>query len=100
MNKRRPLKLSLNTEEDKNKIMDNLRNLKDNESYYGLSVTHDYTMAERQLIKEKANEAKAKNSKEPENSIYCWRIRGTPKNGLILKRLLKKKPVVQTIKTN
>ena len=50
--KRRPIKLVMNSEEDKNKIMENLKNLKDNNTFHGLTITDDYTIAERQLIKE------------------------------------------------
>ena len=41
----------MNSEEDKMKVLDNLRNLKDNESFKRLSMTDDYTVAERQLLK-------------------------------------------------
>ena len=50
-NKRRPIKLVMKSEEDENKIMDNLKCLKDQETFKGLSVTDDYTIIERELIR-------------------------------------------------
>ena len=92
--KKRPIKVVLNSEYDKNNIMANLRKLKDQELYKRVSITDDYTIKERQMIKEKAAEAKANNDEEPPNSRYIWRIRGTPKNGLIIKKFLKQRPSV------
>ena len=73
--------------------MNNLRNLKGNAMYTGISMTDDYTMSERTMIKEYANRAKEENTNEPENSKYVWRVRGTPKNGLTIKKLMKVKPI-------
>ena len=92
--KKRPIKLVMNSEEEKNEIMINLRKLKDVDSFRGLSVTHDYTLAERQQIKEFSQQAKEKNENEPLDSKYCWRVRGDPKNGLTLKKLPKSRPAV------
>ena len=91
--KRRPIKIVFNTENDKEKVMNNLRNLKGNAMYTGISITDDYTMSERTMIKEYANRAKEENTNEPENSKYVWRVRGTPKNGLTIKKLMKVKPI-------
>ena len=52
----------LKCEEDKNKIMGL-------EELWGLSLTDDYTIAERQLIMEWSRKAK-ENSKEAEESRY------------------------------
>ena len=79
-----------NSEEDKEKVLENLRNLKDNLIYKGISITNDFTFSERMLIKEFHDQAKSKNKQEEENeSNIVWRVRGTPKNGLILKKLTK-----------
>ena len=94
-NKKRPIKVILNSEEDKDKIMGSLKNLKDHEAFKGISVTDDYTLNERKLIKEKAVEAKVLNEKEAPDSKHVWRVRGTPKNGLMLKKLQKRKPATQ-----
>ena len=77
------------TEEDKEKIMNNLRNLKDNENYNGVSVTEDYTLKDRETIREWKEKAKIANEKEPADSKYVYKIRGSPKNGWILKKFLK-----------
>ena len=88
--KKRPIKIIMNSEEDKMKVLDNLRNLKDNESFKRLSVTDDYTVAERYLLKEYSLKAKEMNDKESPDCKYVWRVRGTPKNGLDVKRLMKR----------
>ena len=90
-NKKRPIKIILQNKQEKDKIMNNLRNLKDHNEFKGISITDDYTMSERQMIKEFATKAKEKSSLEPDGSNYVWRVRGTPKNGLILKRYTKVK---------
>ena len=59
-NKKRPIKVIMKSEADKNKIMDNLKCLKDQETFIGLSVTDDYTISERDLIKEWTEKAKGK----------------------------------------
>ena len=92
LSKKRPIKIVFNNEEDKEKVMANLRNLKDNQMYKGISITADYTFNERILIKEYYEKAKAKNAQEGNDCNYVWRVRGTPKNGLSLKKLNKDKP--------
>ena len=92
--KKRPIKLVMKCEEDKNKIMSSLGNLKDQENFRGLSVTDDYTQKQRETIKEWLDKAKHKNSEETPISPYIWRARGTPKNGMFLKKLLKRRPTV------
>jgi len=42
--KKRPIKITLSNASDKDKIMENLRNLKD-KGYNGISITDDYTVA-------------------------------------------------------
>ena len=71
--------------------MSNLRNLKDKKMYNGISITDDYTVTERKMIKEYTIKAKEKNSIEGENSDFVWKVRGTPKNGLVVKRFKKVK---------
>ena len=68
--------------EDKNQIITNLRNLKDQNEFKGISVTEDYTLAERRIIKEYTDMEKEYDEKESLDSKYIWRVRGTPKNGL------------------
>ena len=57
--------------------------------YKGISVTEDYTISERQMIKNFTSKAKERNSAESDNTDYAWKVRGTPKNGLVLKRFKK-----------
>ena len=92
--KKRPIKVVMHTEEDKNKIMSNLRSLKDKEEFKGISVTEDYTVDERVMIKEWREKAKANNAKESTDSQHVWKIRGTPKNGLRLMKVLKLKNIL------
>ena len=92
-NKKRSIKVIMKSEADKNKIMDNLKCLKDQETFIGLSVTDDYTISERDLIKEWTEKAKVNNVNESPNSNYTWKVRGNPKNGLRLKKFLKRQHV-------
>ena len=83
---KRPIKLTFNNEEDQQKVFSNLRSLKGKTSYKGISVKEDYTYNERLLIREFAEQARIKNTKEDDKkSNIIWRVRGSPKNGLRLK---------------
>ena len=62
--KNRPIKVVMNTEEERNRILSNLRNLKDIPGYKPISVTEDYRITERQMIKDWSDKAKAKNKNE------------------------------------
>ena len=56
---KRPIKITFKSEDDKNKVLDNLRNLKGKSAYKGVGITNDYTFRQRLLMKdfcEKANE--------------------------------------------
>ena len=87
--KSRPLKVCFQTEEEKERVLSHLSNLKNVEHRFSkISITHDYTIEERQEIKRYVEEAKHKNSIEKEN--FFWRVRGSPKTGLELKRVPKK----------
>ena len=61
--------------------MKNLTKLKGKENYQRISVTEDYTLAERQIIKTWALKAKERNQNEPCDSTYIWHVRGSPKSG-------------------
>ena len=77
--------------------MRSLRNLKGKNEYKGISITDDYTVTEREMIKDYKTEAKDLNAKkESDDFFYC--VRGTPKNGLYIKKV-KKAPVVESIIT-
>ena len=83
------------SEEEKEKIMDSLRNLKDNDDYKGVSITEDYTLKDRETIREWKAKAKTANEQEPEDSKFVYKVRGSPKNGWGLKKFLKQKTVIR-----
>ena len=67
---KRPLKLIMNDELEKQNIMSNLNKQKNAEDRFKkLSVTDDYSIGERSVGK-----AKAKNPGEGESSKYVWRV--------------------------
>ena len=84
----RPILVQLNTEEEKTRIMSNLRSLKDVQLFIGISITDDYTLAEREMIKTYRMRAKELND-ENVNTETVIRVRGCPKNGLFLKKIKK-----------
>lgn len=94
-NKTRPIKIVLRNENEQEKVMNSLRNLKGQERFKGVSITADYTVSERQQIREFAIKAKENNNNEPADSEIVWRVRGTPKNGLCLKKFKKVKENLQ-----
>ena len=79
-NKIRPLRITMNTEEEKDKIMSRLPNLKNSrDRIKKITVTEDYTVEERQEIKKWVVRAKEKTKEENDENI-TWKVRGTPKN--------------------
>ena len=50
----------MNTEEERNRILSNLRNLKGIPEYKIISLTEDYTITGRQMIKDWSDKAKEK----------------------------------------
>ena len=68
--------------------MSNLCNLKD-KGYNGISITEDHTITERKMIKDFVDQAKQANENEALESDKFWVVRGTPKNGLFLKKVTK-----------
>ena len=47
--------------------------------YKTISVTEDYTIIERRMIKDWSDKTKEKNKNESPNSKFVWRVRGNPK---------------------
>ena len=41
------------------------------------------------MIKAMLNKIKEKNDQEPTNGEYVWKLRGTPRKGMVMKKLLK-----------
>ena len=86
--KNRPIKFVMNMEKERNRILSNLRNLKGITEYKTISVTEDYAITKRRMIKDLSDKAKEKSKNESPDSKFVWRVRGSPKNGQ-LKRLLR-----------
>ena len=87
--KRRPLKLVMNSSEDKDSIMSRLVNLKNADDIYRkLSVRDDYTIEEIEQIKSWVRKAEVKNKEE---NTQSWKVTGTPKNGLRLVKITKRR---------
>ena len=87
----RPIKVIFDNEKDKQVIMGNLSSLKDYPGYRKISIMDDYTPAERQLIKAWTEKAKQRNEEETDKENIVWKVRGSPKNELYLKKFHKKK---------
>ena len=89
--KKRPVKVILNSANDKQEIMSNLSKLKNADaSLRGISVRDDYTIEERKLIKTMNEEAKRKNEAE---NVTHWKVRGSPKNGLRVVKVTTRKSI-------
>ena len=58
----------MNTVQKRNRILSNLRNLKGISEHKTISVTEDYTITERRMIKDWSNKAKEKNKNESPES--------------------------------
>jgi len=82
----RPLKVTLGNEEDKKRIMASVHKL--NEPNF--SVTDDFSKKERETIKEWHEKAKEKTKKE-KDECCVWKVRGSPRAKLYLKKICKKK---------
>ena len=91
--KARPIKVIFNNKEEKSKVMSNLRHLKGKDVYNKISITDDYTMSERKMVKDYVDMAKQKNRELGNDAKTIILVRGTPKNGLYLKEVMKEKKV-------
>ena len=90
--KLRPIKVSFTAVEEKERVMENLTSLKGKDIYKGISITEDYTIEERKILKDWTEKAKQMNRNEPTDSNCVWKVRGNPKNGLWMKKF-RKRPV-------
>lgn len=78
--KARVMKIVMPTKALKDEVMNNLRKLKGTGEKFGkISVTDDYTVTERQKIKDFTEKAREQ-SKEDNTRVF--KVRGDPKNGL------------------
>ena len=85
---KRPIKVIIKTKEDQQKVMNSLRKLKGTEDEFGkISVTEDYTQTERKQIEEWVKKAKEQSANDEK---YIYKVRGTPKNGIHLMRVVRK----------
>ena len=79
--KNRPIKVTLQNVNEKERIMSSLYKLK-KFGNRGVSVTEDFTITERKKIKDICEQAKRKNSEC--HSEFVWRVRGSPRTFLRL----------------
>ena len=83
----RPLMLQMKNGNEKEEFLSKLWMLKNARIRFGkISITHDYTKEERDLIKKWVEEGKRRNIGG--RSEYRWRVRGTPRTGLRLEKIL------------
>ena len=54
--------------------------------YQNISITHDYTLEERNMIRKWVEEAKRRNTHGTDE--YRWKVRGTPRTGLRLVQIM------------
>ena len=88
-NKKRPVKLVMKNIGDKDQVKSRLGNLREAEEIYRrLSVRDDYTTNERDLVRDYVKQAKERNDAE---NTDAWKVRGTPKNGLRLVKITKRR---------
>ena len=80
----RPMKVVFSSKEDKEKVFENIKQIKENSRYEGISITEDFTIKERQLSKEWVEKSKEKNENLSSTSNFKWKVRGTPRTGLYL----------------
>ena len=85
--RKRPIKLAMKTSQEKDEIMSRLVNLKNaEEEYRKISIKDDYTFQERLLVKQWLKKAEDKNQAENTDK---WKVRGNPKNGFRLVKIIK-----------
>ena len=82
----RPLMLRMNNIDEKEEFMSKLWMLNEvRMRFKGMSITNDYTLEERMMIKKFVEEANRRN--EIETSENRWKVRGTPSGGLRLVKI-------------
>lgn len=83
----RPLMLQMKNGNEQEEFMSKLWMLKNARIRFGkISITHDYTQEERDLIKKWVEEAKRRNTGGINE--YRWKVRGTPRTELRLVKIL------------
>ena len=84
--KKRPVIITIKTEEKKKEIFQNLQKLR--RCVENITITHDLTQKQRKELQELINEAKRKEECDPSRS-YIYRVRGPPW-GWHIKKIAKK----------
>ena len=84
--KNRPMKVTLAEVSDKQNIFKQLKNLKGKISYTGISITEDFTMNERKMIKKWRQKMDERNKNESKGGSK-WRLRGSPRTALRLVKI-------------
>ena len=92
----RPIKLIMAINNEKDLVMSSLSKLKEApDKFKRISVTDDYTAKEHEEIRKMVVEAKSKTALEGEGK-FVFKVCGTPKNGLVIRRFAASKPVTTT----
>ena len=85
LNKNRPIRITMESDERKIEIMSKLWKLKYGPGkFLKISITDDFTQEERKEIKRWVDEAKERTKKE---NGYVWKIRGSPRSKLYFIKL-------------
>ena len=77
-----PIKVVLDNSHQRYLVPNLVPNLKGNKAYQEVSITEEFTLFERSMIKEWSNKAKDRNKKEQNDSKYILRVLETPSKGL------------------
>ena len=87
---KKPLIVTFRNSDEKSKFMSSLNGLKGKNEYQNLRITDDYTINERNLIRQLSEQAKQKNIEEGSSKDFSWRVRGSSKNGFRIMKIYKK----------
>jgi len=79
----RPLKLTFQSEEDKEKVLKGICNSK---RRFEFKATDDLSKNERNLVREWCQKAKERNLKKNDGS-FQWKVRGSPRTRLYMKKI-------------
>ena len=82
----RPIKIVFKDSHVKYRFMKRLKELKQHKRYSKLSITDNMTRMERDLVKGWKKKADERNQRET-NKDNVWRVRGSPREGLYLKKI-------------
>ena len=89
-NKVRPIKFVVDSEVQRNLILESMYNIKGADNFKNVRVTRDLTITERNEIRGLVKQAKERNENAPEDCVYEWKVREDAKNGIRLMRFKKR----------